>query len=168
MDKLQAEFTWVDYTKECTKCNKIKKIDDYNWVSKERRTRRAECKECNALKNQLWYANAENKARHILHAKHRKYRNREFIHNYKVNNPCINCGETDPLVLDFDHRDRTTKEFGICDSVHNGLSIKRIEEEIAKCDMLCANCHRRKTAKEDRYYSYKVLYEGYKYVPEGR
>jgi len=163
-NKKQEEFTWVDYTKTCSQCKITKKIDDFHWVTKDRKTKRAECKKCGNKHSAKWYQNAEHRARHILNSKRRKYRNREFIHKYKVNHYCVDCGEKDPLVLDFDHRDRATKCFGICDSVHSGYSIKKIAEEIAKCDVRCANCHRRKTAKESRYYSYKVLHEGYEYI----
>ena len=54
---------------------------------------------------------------------------------------CIKCGESDPSCLDFHHRDPSTKE-GDLGRVRR-FSIKRILAEIAKCDVLCANCHRK-------------------------
>lgn len=68
---------------------------------------------------------------------------REFIWNYKLSHPC-SCGESDPIVLEFDHlanKDKNIAEI-------QGWSLKRLEREINKCQVLCANCHRRKTAKQ--------------------
>jgi hypothetical protein len=58
--------------------------------------------------------------------------------------PCADCGEADPVVLEFDHlRD---KKF----EVGNGFSERGWESvlaEMEKCDVVCANCHRRRTAE---------------------
>lgn len=51
---------------------------------------------------------------------------------------CADCGETDPVVLVFHHRDPTTKKFTA------GKSIPKLMAEIAKCDVVCANCHMRR------------------------
>ena len=66
---------------------------------------------------------------------------KEFIKHYKETHPCLRCGLEDWRCLDFHHRDRETKSFSIG---HSGMSrsLKRIQDEIAKCDVLCANCHR--------------------------
>src|SRR4051794_36986150 len=54
------------------------------------------------------------------------------------------CGETDPVVLEFDHlRD---KEFDIASGIHYHAWSK-VLAEIAKCEVVCANCHRRRTAR---------------------
>lgn len=60
------------------------------------------------------------------------------------------CGETDPVVLDFDHL-RDKKE-NISWLVCHGAKLEIITEEIAKCEVRCANCHRRKTAKQFDWY----------------
>jgi hypothetical protein len=57
--------------------------------------------------------------------------------------PCVDCGERDPIVLEFDHRG--DKENDV--SILLGLSWKLVALEIAKCDVRCANRHRRVTAK---------------------
>jgi hypothetical protein len=58
---------------------------------------------------------------------------------------CIDCGIADPLVLQFDHRERKTNN--VSWAVSAGWSLRRLTEEIAKCDVRCANCHRRRTAR---------------------
>ena len=70
-------------------------------------------------------------------------RTRAFINNYLKTNPCVDCGETDIIVLEFDHiRD---KDFNLSDAARNGVGIKKLKDEIAKCEVRCANCHRKKT-----------------------
>lgn len=59
--------------------------------------------------------------------------------------PCMDCGKTfPPCCMDFDHRPGTIKKFTIGEWGYKGNS-KSIEEEIAKCDVVCANCHRIRT-----------------------
>jgi hypothetical protein len=61
--------------------------------------------------------------------------------------PCADCGEVfDPVCMDFDHVDPASKEFNISEWASSGrVGWKRIEAEIAKCDVVCANCHRLRT-----------------------
>ncbi len=68
---------------------------------------------------------------------------RDYVVNYKKNHPCIDCGEDDWIVLEFDHRPGTVKRFTI--SSTRFLTMKTMVLEIAKCDVRCANCHRRVT-----------------------
>ena len=57
--------------------------------------------------------------------------------------PCVDCGETDALVLEFDHLGH--KNFGIAQGLPN-RKWQALLDEIAACDVVCANCHRRRTA----------------------
>jgi hypothetical protein len=62
---------------------------------------------------------------------------------YLLTHPCVDCGETDPVVLEFDHlRDK----LGNISAMY-GHAWRSILAEIAKCDVVCANCHRRRTAR---------------------
>lgn len=64
-----------------------------------------------------------------------------FLANEKASRGCLRCGERDPVVLDFHHRDRSEKRFLV--SMARRMSLEALKEEIARCDVLCANCHRR-------------------------
>jgi len=68
---------------------------------------------------------------------------RAFITTHLKANPCVDCGETDAIVLEFDHL--KDKDFNISDAARKGVSIKKLKDEIAKCEVRCSNCHRRKT-----------------------
>src|SRR5208337_1681462 len=72
---------------------------------------------------------------------------RGFISSFLSCHPCVDCGELDPVVLEFDHRPETTKQFEISEAVRRTLSIATVMREIEKCDVRCANCHRRITYK---------------------
>ena len=68
-------------------------------------------------------------------------RNRLYVNEYLKNHPCIDCGNSDIRVLEFDHV-RGIKEGNICHSVKNAWSMERLKNEIAKCEIRCCNCHR--------------------------
>lgn len=80
------------------------------------------------------------------HAKKKIYERRKEIQRwfrgYKATLHCIQCGEDHPACLVFHHRDLNEKDFSIAHML-TGYGKKRILEEIAKCDVLCANCHRK-------------------------
>lgn len=73
-----------------------------------------------------------------------KERNREFVEGYLSTHPCIDCGETDIVVLEFDHI-KDDKINNISDGINRAWSIKKLQDEINKCEVRCANCHRRIT-----------------------
>lgn len=70
-----------------------------------------------------------------------------MIHDYLRSHPCVDCGETDILTLEFDHVDPATKTMDI-GAMSGRRSVTAILEEIAKCVVRCANCHRRRTAQQ--------------------
>jgi hypothetical protein len=68
---------------------------------------------------------------------------RVWLYEYLKTHPCVDCGETDPIILEFDHiRD---KEFSIGDAARKNITLKRVIAEVEKCEVRCANCHRTKT-----------------------
>ena len=75
--------------------------------------------------------------------KKRKW-NREFVARVKFMLGCIDCGIKNHIVLDFDHV-RGEKIGNIADMVNNACGLTKIKEEIRKCEVRCANCHRIKT-----------------------
>ncbi len=61
---------------------------------------------------------------------------------------CVDCGEKDPIVLDFDHKNPKKKYKPVSKLMSGHWAWKTVEKEIKKCEVRCANCHRRKTYKE--------------------
>lgn len=90
--------------------------------------------------------------KYTIRDRKKRKRNQDFILEYLKTHYCVDCGEDDPVVLEFDHlRD---KEENISDLINQRKSLKRIKAEIAKCEVVCANCHRVRTAKN--FGSYKI------------
>jgi hypothetical protein len=93
-----------------------------------------------------WYE--RNKKQEMRRAKDNKVvtreRNQDYVFEYLSENPCVDCGETDILVLEFDHI-RGKKKRDVSYLVRNGASIQTLKAEIAKCEVRCCNCHRRVT-----------------------
>jgi len=78
---------------------------------------------------------------------------KEYVWKYLLNHPCIQCGEDNPIVLEFHHRHGKDKT--VTEMVSNGYTISRIQAEIDKRDVLCANCHRILTSTERGWYRSK-------------
>lgn len=114
-------------TKICTKCRRELPLDMFNWRDKSKGTRRADCKEC-----------------HSSYMKQKYQENKNIVGEIKSSQGCAKCGDTRPYVLDFHHLDPTTKIERVAKMVsnHYNANNKEIQEEIAKCVILCANCHR--------------------------
>lgn len=83
----------------------------------------------------------------------RRKRAQAWLWEYLQGRGCDICGETSPILLEFDHRNTLEKDYNISRMVSQGYAIESIEAEIAKCDILCVLCHRLKTAQDQRWYS---------------
>ena len=88
-----------------------------------------------------WYR--ENKEKHIAYVRNRDKKIKDWLKDYKKTLECEECGENHPACLDFHHIDPSKKSFSL-GRINKFLCKKLIKEEIAKCSVLCANCHRKK------------------------
>lgn len=83
-----------------------------------------------------------------------------------MSNPCAHCGTTDVLVLEFDHIDPKEKLLNICKSVNGKaggkVSFETLVKEVAKCQVLCRNCHQSKTHKENNSWRWQLAQESAK------
>lgn len=70
---------------------------------------------------------------------------RSWLISYLENHPCIDCGITDIRVLEFDHREGAIKRTAVSVLARSGYSLETVADEVAKCDVRCANCHRIRT-----------------------
>lgn len=135
--------------KNCVKCEKEK--EDKEFVVRKNGRLNSWRKECVRKRAKEYYQN--NKEKCINRGKVKNLKFRQHICNYLKLHPCIDCGENDPVVLQFDHRE--DKKYTI--SNMKMMSLEKVDEEIKKCDVRCANCHARKTAKQFGYYLFEKL-----------
>lgn len=110
------------------------------------------CKPCRATYDRARYAASRERRRKqiIDSSKIRRARNQAFVLEYLGVHPCVDCGEADPVVLEFDHV-QGAKDGNIADQL-SSWSLARLLREIEKCEVCCANCHRRRTAKRGGHY----------------
>ena len=132
-------------TLRCSRCGEWKPREDFAWRRRRKLQPDTYCRPCRSEYGKEHYA--KHKQRYIEQAAAIKRRKRiertTHLIEYFRTHPCVDCSETDPVVLEFDHLG--DEEFDI------GTSIDRrpwaaILAEIEKCDVVCANCHRRRNA----------------------
>jgi hypothetical protein len=137
--------------KKCSKCQKNKNIDAFFWKNKAKGWRHSQCKDCyrNCRNPQEQYI--KRKKEYLIRANNRRIKkqteNRIKLLEYFKTHHCINCGENNPIVLDFDHRDHKDKKYHISRMIST-YNWETIISEIEKCDVLCSNCHRIRTSKQ--------------------
>lgn len=104
-----------------------------------------DCRDCRQKRGRDRYQNNKEQVRNINRVAKLNSReeNREYVYDYLCKHPCQDCGASDPRVLTFDHV-RGLKKSNISDMVNNGWSAETIRVEIAKCEVVCFNCHMRR------------------------
>lgn len=133
------------------KCFKCKQEKDCLEFSKDRSRKDGYdpcCKSCkNLYLKSRYYKDTSVKERSAL--LHRSYveRNRGYVYALLQQSKCVDCGDSRWQVLEFGHV-RGAKRLGISEMIRCGHSLDVLEEEIDKCDVRCANCHRLKTAQQ--------------------
>jgi len=143
---------------KCTKCKKEKEDNEFNFKIKAINLRHKQCKDCTRLFVKNHYN--RNKEYYLKKTHNRNFKIRlevfDYIRQYLLKNPCVDCGESDITVLEFDHNGRIPKFKAVSSVIRHGYPLQKIKEEINKCDVRCANCHRRKTAKEFKWLKSKM------------
>ena len=135
--------------RRCCRCGCIKDLGQFSLKDRAKRIPHSYCRECHANWNRAHYL--RNKEAYIASARRNnavyKAENLRRLVGYLLDHPCVDCGESDVLVLDFDHRDRATKRMAVGSLLRYG-GWPALAAEIAKCDVRCANDHRRRTARQ--------------------
>lgn len=143
--------------KECVTCHERKPLSEFNVRRIAADGRQPRCRDC----CKAWYA--ANRERHQAAAyrrtKAQRRVNQEWVAGYLLDRHCVDCGENDIRCLDFDHRPETQKHKDIAKLVYSAASLARIQSEIEKCDVRCANCHRRRTAERGGFWRQSVQEE---------
>ena len=133
--------------KICPRCGVERDAEkDFSWKNKGKGIRQNWCKFCLAEANSRHYQN--NKQVYLKRALIRNARvnaeNKQRLYAYLSSHPCVDCGQTDVRVLEFDHV-RGNKSADMAKLLTSAASWSIIQAEISKCEIRCANCHRIKT-----------------------
>lgn len=142
----------LPYMKTCTKCSEIKLESDYFVRDKSTGRLHAQCKVCYkehrksySAKHYREYGDAYRERAKLRRARIRRALQNQLI-DYMKDKSCSVCNEADIRVLEFDHLDRRTKFFSIARAITDGLEWSKILDEMEKCQVLCANCHKKRTS----------------------
>ena len=114
-----------EQTKKCSKCGRELPLSAFPWRNKSKGTYRADCKEC-----------------HSNYMKQKYQQKKNEIQTLKSKLTCAKCGEKRGYVLDFHHINPQEKDETIARLTSNTSNINDVYDEIKKCIVLCANCHR--------------------------
>ena len=135
--------------RHCSRCDLWKPLEDFPYKNQPRGTRSSYCRDCCRIYGREHYR--LNRSAYLEKARKRRMRYRSacqlYAYDYLIAHPCVDCGESDPVVLDFDHIDRAQKTREVAWFIRR-QDLAGLAAEIEKCEVRCANDHRRKTARD--------------------
>lgn len=135
----QYETPELEVHRRCKRCSKWQPLSSFN---RYRDGHQWWCRECFRA---YFKDRGDRHRREVAIAKRRRIRiARQFIRGHLESHPCADCGESDIDVLEFDHQG--PKRGDVSALVLDGLSLDALEKEVSGCEVVCANCHRRRTA----------------------
>ena len=130
--------------KTCTKCGETKETKGFSKDRTKPDGMYSSCKSCVNVKRRLTYG------RDSARIKARKRRQQDFVYDFLSKHSCELCGETNILYLQFDHLDRADKVANV--SHMTSGSLENLKAEMAKCRVVCLNCHVEVTANQVNWY----------------
>jgi hypothetical protein len=128
--------------KTCAGCKITKPVTEFAKNKCKKDGLQGHCRPCKKVSDRKYYLNTpqKNPQRKAFKVE-QTLKNQILIREYLQQHPCVDCGNPDWRVLEFDHREDVVKVKSISTMI-KGYSIEKIMEEIEKCDVRCANCHR--------------------------
>jgi hypothetical protein len=131
-------------TKHCPKCARDLPLTRFN---RNGDGRQHWCRDC----FRAYFRDRADKHREQSRAARERRREpaREFIRDHLAQHCCADCGEDEVLVLEFDHHDGR-KTAGVAKLLAEAARLERIRAEVERCEVVCVNCHRRRTARRMR------------------
>jgi len=149
--------------KTCIECKIEKNIEEFPWRNKTKNMRVGRCNLCHNKWYREYFAKPDNRKKQVKRVSHINKRQieeaRKYVFEFLKNNACIDCGEKNPIVLEFDHKNPKDKSFIISAALctKSYITVDLVKNEMQKCDVRCANCHRIKTAKEYGFWKAKMV-----------
>lgn len=141
-------------TKICTICKEFKPRSEFNKNKTTGDGLNNLCRVCSNARSKKYYQDNKEHHKHNINIRNKATikKNQQKLFDYFKENPCVDCGIANPIVLEFDHIDGSTKFKEVSRMIGDGYSWLKIQDEISKCDVRCANCHRIRTSIQFGWY----------------
>lgn len=142
----------------CSRCKLQKNTSDFYVKDSASGRLHTQCKSCYKEHRKTYYRQHYEKYGADYRKRAKTYRdNQRFIFHrqmleYLSDKSCVVCSESDVRVLEFDHLEPKDKSFSISQAFKLGYKWEDVAIEIKKCRILCANCHKKHTAKQFSWY----------------
>ncbi|CAB4179375.1 hypothetical protein UFOVP1033_102 [uncultured Caudovirales phage] len=132
--------------KDCKRCDNLYELSNFR-PAKTRSGVTAYCRSCEDAYKVEWHLK-------------RRVQIKEWIYDHLKSHPCVDCGDKDILSLDFDHIRGAKKRYNIAHAfMLTGMTIKKLETEVAKCDVRCRKCHAIRTHINSNSWKYRMAKE---------
>ena len=128
-------------TKICSKCKRELPVDNFRWKNKSQGKRHSQCKECQKKQEHQHYLEDKQRRIDVRERAEWSKKNNTTLVDYYRSLGCKKCGEKRFYLMEFHHRDPSLKDNTINHMIKSA-SYETLKNEIKKCDVLCANCHR--------------------------
>ena len=137
--------------KQCKTCLETKPLDAFHKNAQGKDGTYAHCKLCRCKRNNEYM---KTYSKRKIHHSNYRFKLRKKVDLIKIDSGCTDCGVTypeEPWLLEFDHLEEFSKEFNISQVINKSKGSSRLDDEIAKCEVVCLVCHRRRTAKRGQW-----------------
>lgn len=140
-------MTSDEATKRCSRCKEQFPLSSFYKNNSRKDGLGSQCRACTNLSSKEHYR--RHKPDYLQRNKRTRRRQRTAILDIKSSSPCTDCGQKfHPFIMEFDHREPETKVFPI--GRLGGRIGKQIRDEMKKCDLVCANCHKLRTFRRNQ------------------
>jgi len=136
----------------CSKCEQEKPETEF--AASKKYGKQPWCRSCQKESHKAYYQ--KNKQHFIDYKESVKRQRQEQLLAYMQEQGCKDCGIKDPLVLEFDHINPETKVESVCKLLQTGRKMEVILAEVAKCEVRCCNCHRKRTIQQFGWYRARI------------
>lgn len=143
-------------SKQCSRCKALKDTGEFHRTAARKDGLQAYCRDCKTLIDREH--NDRNPRRNYAHRRAYALRNLRWLHEYLMTKQCEweGCTVNDPDMLVLDHLNPHEKRDHVSTMVHGSFSLKTVQEEVAKCRVLCANHHQKHTIQQFGYKKWLV------------
>jgi hypothetical protein len=138
-------------TKRCCRCKAVKDTSEFHRTALRKDGLQAYCRDCKKVIDKEH--NSRNPRRNYEHRREYALRNLRWLNEYLKTKQCEweGCTVNDPDMLVLDHLNPTDKRHHVSTMAHGSFSLKSLQEEVAKCRVLCAYHHQKHTIRQFGY-----------------